>query len=310
MSIVKKNPPLALALAYLVPLLFWSVFVLSYLPKTQGFWSLGLGWLLMSGSTLALYLGNRNEAPNADEDLPVETQELPQDILAPYLNKIEGLTQELNNARGQGLRYLQDKDETITELHGEVARLKQELAEQQELTYDLFNKIDQLHQGASQLVQPPKERVSYDAESMLRRSLELAEQLTGASSFNPEVGGGSQPVDSYALDQRRLYQALGKESRGVIFLFSPKEEKLLYVSQSTKPLLGQSPDLFAQDFSKKLREDEEWKSRMATLAEKERVHLSLSLEQRGGDELYCDCQAARIAKGLFKNKIIGVLTVQ
>ncbi len=306
-SFLKRSTPLTMAVAYLVPLLFWSLSILRYLPDSVGFWSLGLGWLLMSIATLLVYLTWMEEESDSEvgEEVKREIREGSNEDLEPYQKRIEDLTQELSNARGQGLKNLQDKEMMVAELQKELGLVKEELTRREAVLENLVGGVARLHKEVGGLVERDKQRLSYDANSILRRSLQLAEQHSGAWSFSPEMSGPESSVDSYALDQRRLYQALNKENRGVIFLFSPKEEKLLYVSQATRALLGQNPDQFAKEFSRKIRSNDEWRE---GLKSKERLEMRMSLESSDAGQQTCDIQTARITKGLFKNKVIGVLS--
>ena len=318
---MKSRFALLTTLSYLVPLLFFALFLFNSLPTAIGFWTLSIGWFLMACGTLLIFIAAlqyENELlqknpgdPDLLEEVTLLRQQLqeskrkPKDCDPDLKSKLSDLTLELENARKQGLDHLQDKEKLVAELQNTITRQKKMIEEKEIILSKFQNKITELtYEIKSLVLSPSEESISLskpnalqESSIILKRCITLAQQHTGAWSFNPRMSRGSDlSIDSYALDQRRFYQALSREKGGVIFLYSPKEEKVLYVSQSVKSLLNIAPESFIQDFPRWV--DSKFTEAVKSLATTQQTQVNLK---------QYPCQLGIIPTGLFKNHILGIV---
>lgn len=320
-------------LCYFVPIVFFAFFVIDALPAAIGFWTLAIGWFLLAAGTLLVFISalfyekELLHVSPPSQDLEEENHSLKQLLQdskrkkeidptqdADSKKKIAELGTELESARAQSLDLLQNKEKTIAELQQLLAKHKRVHEDKDVILSKLQTKIAELTYEIKTLVQysPDEDKISRapltadESSVFLSRCIDIAQQHTGAWSFNPRTNRSNEhSIDSYALDQRRLYQALSREKGGLIFLFSPKEDKVLYVNQSAKPLLNLSPENFIQDFSKLTEQSkQQFDEALSKLPSIQQTRITL--EMKGAVPL--PCQLGLVSSGLFKNHVIGVIS--
>lgn len=150
---------------------------------------------------------------------------------------------------------------------------------------------------------------SQEASVQLKRCIDIAQKLTGATHFGTTSRFRDMPIDnSFALDQRRLFESLRSEISSMILVYSQKEDKLVFVNNQSKTMLGWSPERFIQDFPQiMLNGMTEWKRGLIALAGKPEVSIQLNMKTRTGQDQQVDCLLGTIPTGLFKGHVIGVL---
>ena len=151
-------------------------------------------------------------------------------------------------------------------------------------------------------------RTHEEASHLLKRSIDTAQKITGASHFS-----GDTPlfrdfqINNYALDLRRLFDSLRSENSSVVIVFSPKENRVLFVNQQIKPVLGWNPEKFIQDFFYLIEEGlDEWKTAV-TPTNHEEHKVRLLLKSRSGQSKLFHCHLKAIPTGIFRGHIIGIL---
>lgn len=150
-----------------------------------------------------------------------------------------------------------------------------------------------------------------DISLQLKRCIEMAQKITGSSHHGSKQSsrGRELPIDNHALDFRRLCDGLHNESNRAILVFSQKENKLLFVNQQIKELLGWHRDKFAQDFAEIIHESQDaWQSILSQLAYKNECQAQLSMKAKSGQQLAVNCHVGVIPTGLFRSNIIAVLS--
>lgn len=146
------------------------------------------------------------------------------------------------------------------------------------------------------------------AALQLKRCIDIAQKMTGAGHIGSSSKFKDVPIDSYALDQRRLFDNLRAESSNLIFVYSPREEKILFVNQAAKGMLGWSPEKFGQDFTQLLQDGyEDWKKAVSSLAMTREAQVPLVIKTRSGQDRFIQCQMGIIPSGVFKNHVVGIL---
>lgn len=148
-----------------------------------------------------------------------------------------------------------------------------------------------------------------EASQLLKRSIHLAQKLTGTPYHGYESSRYrefSSPY--YTIDQRRLFDQLRHENQAIILVYSQKEQKIVFVNNQSKTLLGWSPEKFMQDFSHLIQDGMvDWKKALEALSTQNESHTRLLCKTKSGQEILLNCQLGNIETGLFKHSVIGVL---
>ncbi len=165
------------------------------------------------------------------------------------------------------------------------------------------------HPSLPGLLSDARPQSPVDAMQQLKRCIDIAQKLTGARHL---AGDSSRfrdlSADGYTLDLRRLCDSLRSETSGMILLYSQKEDRLLFVNNQVRDVLGWSPDKFVQNFPA-LSVDAltEWKRALIRLSANPQVDFPLTLKTRNGDERTVHCHLGSIPTGIFKTHIVGVM---
>ena len=156
-----------------------------------------------------------------------------------------------------------------------------------------------------QVSSPP----SIEANLQLKRCIDIAQKITVTSLIGGETSRFKDlSVNNYSIDLRRLCDSLRSENSNPILLFSQKEDKLLFVNNQAKNLLGWSPEKIVQDFPHIVQQGMlDWKQALSQLATKNETQLQLKLKTKSGQEVPVQCLLGIIPTGLFRNHVIGVL---
>lgn len=152
-------------------------------------------------------------------------------------------------------------------------------------------------------------RTPLEASALLRKCINMAQKLTGANYHGNESSRYREFSTSYyAIDQRRLFDNLRGEPGALIIVYSQKENKLLFVNNESKTLLGWSPEKFVADFSSIVHEGiNDWKKALSMLANASDSQARLLAKTKQGQEIVLNCQLGAIPTGLFRNHVIGIL---
>lgn len=219
---------------------------------------------------------------------------------------------------------LEKKQKQITSLENTARDLKYELKTLIDLTDRIHAIKEEEETFAEPLPQlepaPPPPRLStpssspqpLDALHQLKRYIDIAQKLTGArhlSGHSPRFQDMS--VEGYALDLRRLCDSLRSETKSMILLYSQRENKLLFVNNQVKELLGWTPEKFVQDFSHLIVEGkEEWNLATRKLSPASPNEVTIALKSRTGDSRRLRCHLGIIPTGIFKTHIVGVIPLE
>ena len=149
----------------------------------------------------------------------------------------------------------------------------------------------------------------YDAVSQLRRLVHTAEEMTGAA----HLGGRASRFtglasDSYAIDLRRLFEVLSKETSLVLFVLSPAENKLVFANFQLRGLLGWSSDKFVKDFRELVyKSADDWGKVIDDLTRARESQANLLIRAKSGHEISLRCYLGIITSGAFKGYALGLL---
>lgn len=147
------------------------------------------------------------------------------------------------------------------------------------------------------------------AKAQLKRCIDIAQKITGSQHFSTHKSRfGDFALDSYALDLRRLCDSLRSETNNTVFVYSPKERRLLFINNQVRDLLGWTPDKFVQDFDHIVQEGMfEWNNSVSQLNTFNQSQTRFVMKTKSGKDLLIHCQLGLIPTGVFKSNVIGVL---
>jgi len=152
-------------------------------------------------------------------------------------------------------------------------------------------------------------RTSDEAKIQLKRCIDIAQKITGSHHFGAQKSRfGDLYLDNYALDLRRLCDNLRSENSGTVLVYSPKDNKLLFINNQVKNLLGWCPEKFLQDFETIIQGGMfEWKSSISQMNTMNNTQSRLVMKAKTGQDKLLHCQLGLIPTGVFRNNIIAVL---
>lgn len=236
------------------------------------------------------------------------------------------LLDELNGSKQLFEEELRKKQVLIEEYQVTVSdqraiiEKKQKLLEQneskvQDLTYEIKTLLQLAETGSPiRFSEEPQKTIptvkgSDSASNQLKRCLDLAIKLTGVQQFtNPSSRFKDLQVDSFALDQRRLFDSLQSEHSSPVLLYSQREKKLLFANEEVRQMLGWSPEKFVQHFPDLVQEGfEEWQKKSLQLTLGEQGDTPLVMRTKSGDESLVYCRLGCIPSGSFRGHVINIL---
>lgn len=253
----------------------------------------------------------------------------------------QGIQLQLDQKDQLALRHQQ----TIAEQRDLIERHQQHItilqSKEKDLSYEIktllqLTKLDAPNEHKSTIESNPKDSKwyvqemshSYQAEplsyhvkridnpasalSQLKQYLDIATKMAGANYLNGSTSKVHHlPVDNYALDLRRLCDALNSESNSLVFLYSQKENKLLFANEQAMDLLGWNKEKFLESFPDIISQGlEEWKMGLNLLTSKDSTAFSISLRSRGGQDIPFRCHLGSVSAGTFRHHAIGILYPQ
>lgn len=147
-----------------------------------------------------------------------------------------------------------------------------------------------------------------EASQLLKRCLEIAQRITGSQRFGSQIYSFLEsPADSFALDLRRLCDRLRSETGGIILLYSPRDNHVLFANNEIKALTGWSPEKFSQQFSDILVENSAWNQAIGMLSMRSEAHAQLQLKARSGETIDLSAALGMIPTGIFRNHAVAIL---
>lgn len=249
-----------------------------------------------------------------------ENLEAQQEQFSALLQAKEAQLEENQQTLADQHALLEKRQKQIASLENTARDLKYEL----KTLIDLTDRIHMLHEPEDPYkIEPPSQAIpeSNNATRMehspsteplvqLKRCIDIAQKLTGArhlTGHSPRFQDLS--TEGYALDLRRLCDSLRSENSSAILLYSQKEEKVLFVNNQIKNLLGWSPEKFTQDFPNLITEGkEEWQATLRKLTGHNPNALSLTLKSKTGENKRLHVLLGLIPTGIFKTHVVGVVS--
>ncbi|MGE4574455.1 hypothetical protein [Parachlamydia sp.] len=244
----------------------------------------------------------------------------------------EQLIHTLRQETHEQKNVLQSKDDRIEDLESQVNDRNYELqtllkfSEHPQFKSEVFSPKDfksiepvknspaiysiqeELERGALAFHDDTKISHAEGASHQLKQCIEIVQNITGVNHFSSQSSlFRDLPVNSNALDLRRLGDSLGSENMAALAVYSKKEHKLLYANHQIRHLLGWSSDKFLQDFPEIVQDGlAEWKTQIQGLSSSHEAKIRLVMKTKFGENLLLNCHLGLIPSGIFCNHVIAV----
>ncbi len=171
-----------------------------------------------------------------------------------------------------------------------------------------FIHLYQMEEDSSNIVEMKVHNVD-EASLLMQRCIDMAQKLTGANYYGSEGSRHRESsAHSYAIDLRRLFDSLRSESSSMVLVYSQKDDKLLFVNNQSRTVLGWSAEKFVQDFQSIIQKGTiEWKNALVQVASNYEANARVLMKTKTGNDIPIQCLLGMVPIGLFKGYIIGVL---
>lgn len=265
--------------------------------------------------------------------------QIEKDQLQQHLNRVQEELVQLKESTAEKLEqnqiFLHEHQQTITEQRQVIEAKQQHIQQLEDKVRDLTYEIKTLLHLAekTQINEIPKQQELFskpnlpetaslgspiverpingedEATYQLRRCIDIAQKMTGASHYNRLAKRNELSIEHHALDLRCLFESLKNENTFAIIVYSQKENKLIFANGQIKPLLGWSSEKFIQNFLSIIEESSEaWNNSIAQLAYKNECQTELSLKSKTGSSIQIKCHLGVIPTGIFRSNILGILS--
>lgn len=169
-----------------------------------------------------------------------------------------------------------------------------------------FNSDHKEHSNTSSSI-----RSTHMAAVELHHCIEIAKKAGSIPLSTPSSSLRELPGET-TLDQEYLFDCLRLENRCGILLFSPVENKILFVNEEVCQQSGWNPEKFQTGFAEIVHETgmNTWKSSLQQLSSQNEVQMQLPITAQSGIEKLFQCRLGIVPSGTFRNHVIGVLYSQ
>lgn len=151
-------------------------------------------------------------------------------------------------------------------------------------------------------------RTQYDANVLLKRSLQTAQSLTAAHHMPGRPGRFRDlSLESLTIDLRRLFDRLRLETSGVVCLYSRSEHRLLFANEPVRTLFGWSPERFVKEFPSLMAGGfREWEEAVHNLNPGHERRLRLVIKSKSGADVLIHALIGLVPQGAFEGHVIAV----
>lgn len=285
--------------------------------------------ILRTESSLKDALEGKERVEQQMKELHHEIEELAQ-ANAKLNDELQSSKDSLNERTEDNQRIVSEHLSTIQELREALEKKQQHVQQLETKTRDLNYELKTLLKISEKPIQLATEitpmiprrttqvpneqvfdfavRTQEEAHVHLKRILDIAQRISGGSPLASSPRFKNVSTENFALDLRRLFDSLQEIEASSVIVFSPKENKLLFVNNHIQKLTGVSVERFMQLLHDKLREGcPEWEETMRQLAFKSETKLGMPLQVKPGQEFILNGVLGIIPTGPFRQNILGVL---
>lgn len=327
---------LAILIFYMMPIFGLSVYSIK-MSKVDASWlifSFGLIVLFFCSAAFFFFLRKRDHALISqvrfpieqdtiiEESSPLESSLTPTEKMeiektcAELREKLSSLTMESSDTIEDLRNQLDLKQQQTQHLENQIHDLRYEIKTLLNLTeIDYSQKPSLLQEQPLLPFAANKESFedltvsnSQDAKALLKQCLSIAQKITGSNQFKSSSKLKMLPLEHTTLDLRLLFDAFRTENSALITIFSPKDNKLMFANNQTKPFFGYHPEKFVQEFftlNKECKSD--WDAAIQQLPAKSEATISLTIRSKSGELLPATCHLGIIPTGIFRDLGICVM---
>lgn len=227
------------------------------------------------------------------------------------LNSIQQTLHDQQNILDKKHQLIGQLETKVSDLNYEIKTLIQ-LTEYNEVTQTEENPLilSENSQDYSTEIVPQVENLIHTAEeatAQLKRCINIAQKITRPSHY-ADPNSRYLSLDNQALDLRHLFDNLRSEHNSAVLFFSQKENKLLFINNQIKSILGWNPEKMIQDFEEITQPSlEEWRKGITQLGSANETRVNLLLKSKTGSEVVVQGMLGIVPTGLFRNHVMGVL---
>lgn len=221
--------------------------------------------------------------------------------------------QELQKSLDEIQNEIEKKDQLILKQENKIQDLSYEMKtllsvqEESHPKYSFPTHTKQAFSFSQEPLIPNEKPIQTETEAyhLLQRCVSHALKITSSPYFGDFA---KHEFSQSPIDQRRFFDLLRQETGGIILLYSPKENKILFCHPIVKQLLGWTPEKFMQDFFSIIQGGfNEWKQAMGLLQHSSESKARILLKTKNGEEHLFECHLGSINNGIFKFNVINVL---
>ncbi|MBS0624044.1 MAG: hypothetical protein JSS62_05415 [Verrucomicrobia bacterium] len=239
------------------------------------------------------------------EDLHKDYHAL-QEEYARYQAEIQGQLKHKDSLLADYQHTITEQREVIEKKQNYIGKLEGKVRDLMYEIRSLLQLEDPVRDAKENYLPDSQKGKPYDFSMQLSRFLELAESFTGAD----HLGGRflNSGAHRYAIDLRPLFDKLSQETSRIVFVYSPSEDRFVFVGELIRSRLGWGPEKIIKDFHQLVVKGyREWKEAIGQLEEGQQRVLPLQMRHKMGQEVAVDCYMGLVAKGPFARYIIGML---
>lgn len=331
LKIQKQTEILALAILifYAIPIFGFGMYSIK-MANAEASWqifSTGLAMLFLLSALLMLVLLNRKDSiptpPVIEMPLAQESRIQNESEKAEVEKACADLRAELSSLTIESSDTIEDlknqldiKQQQNQHLENQIHDLRYEIKTLLNLTEIDYSQKPSLLQeqpllpfmANSQPLEDLTVSNSQDAKALLKQCLSVAQKITGANQFKSSSKLKMLPLEHTTLDLRLLFDAFRSENSALITIFSPKDNKLIFANNQTKPFFGYHPEKFVQEFFSLIKECKtEWDFAIQQLPAKSDAAIPLTIKSKSGESLSAHCHLGIIPTGIFRDLGICVM---
>lgn len=236
--------------------------------------------------------------------------------------------EEMHEHQNEYRTSLLEHQNTIAEQREALDRKQQQIQQFEtkirDLNYEIKTLLQLAERADEELIKAPLQRaldlpVDFEAEeeeihtweaalSQLKQCVDVAQRIVGGSPFGSHSRFKELSLDNFTLDSRRLFDYLREIQNCTIFVYSPKENKMLFVNSHIRTLMGISEQDFLHSYESILAHDlNEWRIALSQLTFKNHTKLHLTLKNNEDQALSVQGLIGSIPTGTFRGSVIGIL---
>lgn len=226
--------------------------------------------------------------------------------------QIQLLQEQQQNLEHQ--KVIKEQQTLIGTLQQQISSLE---IKEKELSYEIKTLVNLSNFEIVEKETPPKKQpvdtfALKSHESISRQLAHFVDIAASMASVQNIQGVPSHlndlATDNYRLELRRLCENLNMESRYVMLLHSPRENRILFANDHVKTVLGWTPEKFIQQFPDiVLKGIEDWNKEMDVITANREGFCAINARSQMNQSIAMNCHLRAISSGTFRNHVIVLM---